>query len=150
MQHSGDACAACIRHERPGIVLCVAGVHDYGESGVGGEGQLGCERAPLLVARRVVVMIVEAAFANSHRARFRKRPELGTVHRRMEPARVVRMHPRRVPQEAAVAACQRPAGASGAEDVPGAAAGADADDRVGTALPRALYYVAAVAAERLV
>lgn len=95
-------------------------------------------------------MIVEAALANRHRARFSVRPELGNVHPRIEPARVVRVHTGCIPQEAAVAGGERPASASGAEDIPGAAAGADADDRVGPALSRALYYVVAVAVERLV
>lgn len=58
------------------------------------------------------------------------------------------MNSRRIPHEALVRGGDLTRRASGAEDIPGAAAGADADDGNGPALYSSVDYVAAVAVER--
>ena len=72
------------------------------------------------------------------------------VARGIEPLRVVRMDSRGVPDESWIGAGHFPRCASGAEDIPGAAAGADADDRFGSTFTRPPDYIAAVAVERFV
>lgn len=68
----------------------------------------------------------------------------------VEPLRVVRMDSRSVPDEPGIGAEYLARCASGAEDIPGAAAGADAYDRFGSTLTRPQDYIAAVAVERFV
>ena len=69
---------------------------------------------------------------------------------RIEPDRIMRMNAGRVPDEAFIRFSKRPGCASGAEDVLGAAARADAYDCLGSILFRALDYRVAVAVERRV
>lgn len=99
---------------------------------------------------RVVVMVVEPALADCNGARCDVLANHGKVTRAVETDRVMRVHARGVPHKSGIVASDDPRRASGAEDIPGAAAGADADDRLGSALTCALDYVEAVAVERRV
>ena len=56
----------------------------------------------------------------------------------------------RVPDVAWIGSRYSSGGTSGAEDIPGAAAGTDAHDGVGSAVPCAIDYLAAVTGERFV
>ena len=60
------------------------------------------------------------------------------------------MNSRRKPHEALVRGGYLTRRASGAEDIPGAAAGTDAHNGVGSAVSCAIYYLAAVTGERFV
>ena len=70
--------------------------------------------------------------------------------KRIECDRIMRMNAGRVPDEAFIRFSKRPGCASGAEDVLGAAARADAYDCLGSVVFRALDYRVAVAVERRV
>ena len=60
------------------------------------------------------------------------------------------MHSRGEPDKAGIFVRDHHRCTSGAEDIPGAASGADADDRRGSRVPCASDYLAAVAGERFV
>ena len=111
---------------------------------------LGRERSALNAARRIVIVIVEAALANRHcPGRDVLTYELD-VTRGFKPSRIVRVNSGCVTDEAGIFSGYRLGRTSGAEDVPSAASRADADNRFGTAYPGVLDYIAAVAGERFV
>ena len=137
-------------HHRPGVILGVARVYHERKTRLRGQRYLRRESVTLLGPRRVVIMVVEPAFADRYGARGDVLANDREVPRSVETDCVMRVHARRVPDESWILARDVPRRASGAEDIPGAAAGADADDRFGPALTCALDYVDAVAVERRV
>src|SRR5687768_3839377 len=108
------------------------------------------EGAPLFLSWRVVVVIVETALAKRYSAGCDRFPKRCNVARTLKSDGVMRMYTGCMPDEPGVRFGDYPRGASGAEDIPGAASRADAYDRLGTSLASASYYVAAVAVERRV
>ena len=64
MKDSRYASRPSIPDDGASIVLCVTGVNDEGKPYFRGEGDLGRESVTLNLARRVVVVIVEATLAN--------------------------------------------------------------------------------------
>ena len=80
------------------------------------------EGAPLLGPRGVVVVIIEAAFAYRDRAVSNEFADRFYVTPRIIPAGVVRMYPRCVPDVPRIRRGDAGGSASGAEDIPGAAA----------------------------
>ncbi len=62
----------------------------------------------------------------------------------------MRMNAGRKPHEPRILSRDSPGRTSGAEGIPGAASGADADDGCGSRAPCAIDYLAAVTGERLV
>ena len=95
-------------------------------------------------------MVVEPAFSDGHCPALRMLTQQLDVTTRIESNRVVWMDAGRIPYISLVLARDDGRRASGAEDIPGAAPRADADDRSGSRFLRALNYVAAVAVERRV
>ena len=150
MQHTAHPTLPRLHDHCPRVVFRIPCVDYQRLSRLSRNCHLGGENFALPGARRVVVVIVEAAFADCDGAGGDVLPDHRNIAVVVEPDRIVGMHAGGVPHEPAVFPCDIPRRASGAEDIPGAAAGADADDRLGSALPRPLYYVAAVAVERRV
>jgi hypothetical protein len=95
-------------------------------------------------------VVVEPALADCHGARCDVLTDDRQVPRLFETDGVMRVNARGVPHIPGIVAGDIPRRESGAEDILGAAARADADDRLGPALTCALDYVAAVAVERRV
>lgn len=150
VHHSHDTRLARFGQHRARIIFRVTSVNDHRAIRLTRHHELLGESPALLDARRVVVVVVEPALAYRYRARLDVLSQVRDVAHRIESARVVGMNSGGVPDESGIPRREDPRRASGAEDIPGAAAGADADDRFGSAFARALDYVAAVAVERLV
>ena len=150
MHHAAHTLAAGVRHKPARVVLGVAGVNDDGKPRFARQAQLREKDRPLLLPRRIIVVVIETALADRDRASPRKLAYHGRVTRIVEAGGIMRMNTGRIPYEARVPQRDGLRRASGAEDVPGAASGADADDRLGPTLSRAADYVAAVAVERFV
>lgn len=115
-----------------------------------GQRDLRRESVALFGPWRVVVMVVEPALADCNGARRYVLANDRQVPVTVEADGVMRVNAGGVPHQSGIVAGDVPRRASGAEDIPGAAAGADADDRFGPALTCARYYVEAVAVERRV
>ena len=148
MHHSPYSGSAGFNHHCARIVFCITGMYDDREARFARKRKLCGECASLLQARRIVVVIVEPAFPDSHSARFHILAQQRRVVQFVETTGVVGMHTGGKPDEGGMGARQIPRRASGAEDIPGAAAGADADDCSCSALTRPPDYIAAVALER--
>ena len=108
------------------------------------------EDGTLHIARGVVVVVVESALPDCDGTVSREAANELQVSPPVESFSVVWMNARSVPDEPCIVRRDSLRRASGAEDVPGAAAGADADYCFGSVLLRAANYIAAVAVERLV
>jgi hypothetical protein len=78
-----------------GIVFGIAGVDDEWEIYFRRERDLGRKNLPLHLARRVVIMIIEAALADRDGASSQQRSEFGQVSSRIECRGVVRVDARR-------------------------------------------------------
>ena len=94
-------------------------------------------------------MVIETAFAERYSALSDQISQSGDITRR-EPLGIVRMDASGEPDEAPVRRGDGRRCTSGAEDIPGAAAGTDAHNGVGSAVSCAIYYLAAVTGERFV
>src|SRR5437867_13434989 len=92
MQDANHMLLCRAHNERTGVVLGVARVHDDGAMELGGEGQLCLEGTPLLRTGRVVVVIVEPAFADRAGAADDMLRDARKVPCRVEAAGIVRMH----------------------------------------------------------
>lgn len=108
------------------------------------------ESSTLLTARRIVIVIVKAALTYSDGSSGGKLSQAFDVPRRFETLGVVGMHSGRKPHETGKCSGHGHGCMSGAEDIPSAAAGSDADDRISPVVPCPFDYLAAVAVERLV
>ena len=115
-----------------------------------GQRDLRGEGLALLRPRGIVIVVVETALTHRYGTRSYVVADDLQVTSTVETDRVMRVDARCIPYESGIVAGDIPRRASGAEDIPGAAAGADADDRFGPALTCALDYVEAVAVERRV
>ena len=91
MQNPFNSRGSCIAYDRARVVLGVASVNDNGAARFSGKGNLGGEGRALCLARRVVVVVVEAALTHGDRARKKKRTELWDIALRVEVRCVVRV-----------------------------------------------------------
>lgn len=150
VQDSADSALPCLYHHRACVVFGVACVDHERPARFRGQRDLRRESVALFGPWRVVVMVVEPALADCHGARRDVLANDRQVPSTVEADGVMRVNARGVPHEPGIVAGDVPRRESGAEDIPSAAAGADADDRFGPALTCARYYVEAVAVERRV
>jgi len=150
VEHADDTGTSRFGDHRSRVILCIPRVHDYGPAQLASECQLRGKRATLFLPRRIVVMVVETALSDRHRATSDESLELSDVVSRMESVSVMRMYTRSAPYISRILSRDDRRCASGAEDIPGAASRADADYSLGSAFLRALNYRVAVAGERLV
>lgn len=135
---------ACVSEDASGVILRVAGVHDHRSSFFGGKGDLRRDRSKLRVARRVVVVIVEAAFTYRHRPLMEIAPQQRNVSRGIERGRIMRVDSRGVEHEALVV------GGEPGRDLRGLERLTNADDRERARGTGARDYGVAVAGERRV
>ena len=150
MHDSADALRPGVRQDRSGVVFCVPRMDYDWQLELLCQCDLRQEGVALRSAGGVVVVIIQAAFSHPDRSFRSVLADQVEVTLADETASVVRMNSGGMPDEPPVGRGHFPRCASGAEDIPGAAAGADADDRFGPAVSRPLDYIAAVAVERFV
>src|SRR6266404_3567620 len=91
MQHADDALGFRFANHRSSVVLCVPGVHYERLAHFGGQSELRGECSALRVTRSVVVVVVQAAFADRD-YELTYEPELRNVARSVESCGVVGMN----------------------------------------------------------
>ena len=96
-------------------------MHDHGLPDVARKSELLGECPSLLLTRRVVVVIVETAFADRNRALVDQLSNIAQVRTRIEANRIVWMYAGGTPDETTILSCDERRSASGAEDILGAA-----------------------------
>lgn len=126
------------------VVFSVASVDHHWKVEAPGHRQLFGEGTPLQVTRRVVVVVVQAAFAHGHSASAEQLRQCIDVARGIELRRIVRVHARRISDEAWI--CRSDPGRF-ASLLDGSA---DADDGRRARITGARDYRVAVAGERCV
>ncbi len=144
MQHTLGPCLTCRRDHRPRVILGVAGMHDQGLTHFYSDSDLSFECGPLNFARRVVIVIIQAAFTYCDSATRDGGMDQGHIARSIKTGRLVRVHAGRPVDEAIVVAGDSFRGIAGIEN------GSDADDALSAQGAGALYYRVAVAFERVV
>jgi hypothetical protein len=102
MQYASDSGRACVTNDCTRIVLGVPSVHDDWSPGLGGKLNLRGERVSLGVAGRVVVMVVETAFADRDSPSLEQLAQLRNVPSCIEGRGVVRMDAGRRENEARI------------------------------------------------
>jgi hypothetical protein len=150
VQNSPDAAFCGFGNHRARVVFRITCVHYDRLAGFLRKSELPGEGTPLLGARRIVVVIIEPALAYRDSASMNELPQQCDISLCIESDCIMRMHARREPDEARTPGRDAGRRASGAEDIPGAAARADADDGLGSVFLGALDYRAAVTVERRV
>ena len=150
MEHAGHSRGTCFSHHRACVILGVARVNDNGTLELARQGELFGESTALLQTRRVVVVIVEAAFADRDGAAGNQLAKGSNITNRVEAGSVVRVDTGRMRNEVGIARRKRGGIASGGEDISLAAARPDADYRAGPGDAGPLDYLVAVAGERRV
>lgn len=150
MQNSAHSRLPCLCNHRGRVIFGVASMNYHRQIALACKRQLCRERTALLEPWRVIVMVVKTALANSNGAPVSMSMYRLDIISLIESRRVVRMHSRGEPYEPGILERDTLGRASGAEDIPGAAPRADADDCFGTTCFGALNYVEAVAVERRV
>jgi len=121
VKNASDSLLRRLGDHRACVVFGIPRVDNDGFSRFVREGELLRERAPLLESRRIIVMVVEPAFADCNCAFIQQRSEQRNVTQRIEPDGIVRMNTCRVPHVPGVRRRDEGRCASGAEDVLGAA-----------------------------
>lgn len=150
MEHAGHARGTRFGHHCARVILGVARMNDNGALELARQRELFGESAALLEAGRVVVMVIEAAFADRDGAAGDHLPQCGNIANSVEAGSVVRVDTRRMRDEGGVARRKCGSVASGGEDIALAAARPDADYRAGPGDTGPLDYLVAVAGERRV
>ena len=150
MQNSDHTARAGFSDHCPRILLGITRVNDHRFALLARQGKLFGECAPLLETRRVVVVIVEPALPYCYSSFVNQRAKLVDITRCIKTDCVVRVNSSRVKDESEVTGGDGCGCASGAEDIPGAAARADADYCLGSIVTCSCDYRAAVAVERRV
>ena len=107
MQHAYHRGGVRVANQRPSIVLRVPGVDYDGTTGFSGERDLRGKRGALELARRIIVVVVEAALADCHRSFAKELAQPGYVSRRVERSGIVRVDPRRREDEALIVSGDR-------------------------------------------
>ncbi|MEA2762968.1 MAG: hypothetical protein QOD47_2252 [Gemmatimonadaceae bacterium] len=144
VQDSYDPSATRLGDHRARIVLGLAGVYDYWSPGLLSERELRQESGALSVAGRVVVVVVEAAFAHRDGTPRNKSAQLWYVALRVEAGRVVGMNTRGRENEARIFGGEFSRHFRGIDGL------ADTDDRGRARIAGAGDYRVAVAGERCV
>ena len=121
VKNASDSLLRRLGDHRACVVFGIPRVDNDGFSRFVREGELLRERAPLLESRRIIVMVVEPAFADCNCAFIQERSEQRYVAQWIEPDGIVRMNTCRVPHVPGVRRRDEGRCASGAEDVLGAA-----------------------------
>ena len=93
VQHTADASRRGLANEYGGIVIRVPGMDDYRAIVSRGEFELHGEGTTLEIARRVVIVVVEATFTNRDRAGVEHALQRGNVRRGIKRLGVVRVNP---------------------------------------------------------
>jgi hypothetical protein len=150
MKNSCNTARPCLENHRARVILRIASVNDDGNAHLPRNSKLFSESPSLLPPRRIVVVVIQAAFAYRYRTCRAELLQFIHVAHAVKSGRVMRMNSSCEPHEARVLVGDNHRCASGAEDIPGAASGADTDNRCGSRIPCAIDYLAAVACERFV
>ena len=150
VQHATNSGRSGFCHHCASVVFRVTRVDDYGLVELAGECELLSEGAPLLDARRVVVVIVQAALPNRYGAGIHQLAQLGSSFRRIESRCVVWMHARGVEDVRGITGGKRARLARRCQYVGRPASRADADYGAGPRDAGPLDYLVAVAGERRV
>jgi hypothetical protein len=102
MHHAAHTLAPGSRHHPARVVLGVARVNDDRQSHFARQPQL-CEKdRPLLLPRRIVIVVIEPALTDRYRASPRKLANQAGVARLVEARSIMRMNTCRIPYEARV------------------------------------------------
>ena len=96
VEHSADPFPTRLAKHCGGIIVRIASVNDHGAIEALRELELHRERPALRVARRVVVVVVQATFADRDSPRIEETLQLGDVGDGIERRRIVRMNSGRV------------------------------------------------------
>ena len=143
VEHAADPRVARLADHRRGVVLRLPGVDDHGAAGLARQRELVGEGATLLRARRVVVVVVEAALADGHRALRDECAQPIEVTGRVVSGGVVRMHAGRPPDEPRMGRRDATCALGGLEGL------ADADDPLPARVAHARDHGVAVRVELL-
>ncbi len=122
-------------------------MHYHGHVQLARKRQLVGKRSSLLAPGRIVVVVIKTALTDCDGPLCDEISEISDVAL-LETFGVMRMDASGKPDEAWIRSGDSRRCTSGAEDIPGAAAGPDAHNCIGPAVPCAGYYLAAVAVER--
>jgi hypothetical protein len=144
VQNTDNTRNSCFTYDRACVVLGVPSVNYYRTARFTGQGNLCREGRTLGVARRVVVVVVEATLTYRDRAVAKKRAELRYVPRCVKRGCVVRVDAGRRKNESGVSRSALSGDRGGIERL------ADADDRGRARAAGAGDYRVAVAGERRV
>ena len=144
VENADDARGTSLRHHVASVVLRIAGVYDDGPALVSGEPNLSGKRRELRLARRVVVVVIQPAFADSDSAGTEVFPDERDVAAFIERGGVMRMDSSRAEHEPGMVRGNLARRAGGRERLP------DADDRERARRAGARDYGVAVAGERRV
>lgn len=150
MQYAPHSGLTCFAHHRLRVRFSISRVYNNRTLQLGRQHQLLGECAALLEPRRIIVVIIEPAFANRDGTCFHQRQELRDMRCRIESRRIVRMHARGMKDVPGVRASERRCVARSGQNIVCTAAGSDADYRAGARLACPLDYLVAVAGERRV
>ena len=121
MKHAAYSTFCRFGHHRARIIFCIPRVHHDRLLCIVREGELLGEGPALLQARRIVVMVVEAALSYCNGSVVHEIAKNVHVARRIESDGVVRVNARSVPDETGMRPGDEGGCASGAEDILGAA-----------------------------
>jgi hypothetical protein len=147
VQHAAYSSCSGFSHHRTRVVFSVARVDDHRLPQLARQCQLCRESAPLLEPRRIVVVIIEAAFADGHRSGSNERAQIiGSLHR-VESRCVVGMHAGRIVHVRRITGGERRRVTRRGKDVGLPASGADADYGTGSGDAGPVDYLVAVAGE---
>ena len=144
MEHADHTFVPCLAHHRCRVVVGIASVNDYGACESFCKLQLHRERAALEIARRVVVVVVEATFTDGDGSIIDERFESGDVRTWIERRGVVRVNSSGERDEARMR-CRDPGRVVCLFD-----GCTDTDDSYSARLAGAIDYRVAVAVEGLV
>ncbi len=144
MQDACDSRRVRVADDRARIVFRIARVHDHGTAGLSGERDLRGKRGSLGLTRRVVVVIVEPAFADRDSTACQQLAKLGNVSTGFEFCGVVRVNTGGCENEPRVLSRARGGDRRRIDRL------TDADDRQCARLAGAGDYLPAVAGERRV
>src|SRR6476661_526175 len=130
VQHAAHPLPARFADHRDGVVLGVARMDDDGDAMLVGEGELRGEGRALAVARRMIVVVIESAFADGDGAARELAADGSDVTHGVEAGGVVRVDAGGMPDEAGVRGGDRLRALGGGERF------ADADDASGAGVAR--------------
>jgi hypothetical protein len=122
MHYASHTGGAGLRYHGKSIAFGIPRMNHDRHTGIRREFKLPGKCATLLRSRRVVIVVIESALPDGDRPVGKMLAQLFDIPRRVEPDRIVRMNPGGEPDKPRIAGGEIPRRASGAEDIPGAAA----------------------------